>query len=190
MLLNANIQPEAVTAASETIPNFRDVGRSINNVMGTEIMVEGRLFRGGAISHCCSPASCGDPDLIVCLRVEVDQGTWSRLVHAPKPDDLECYATGEKRIQQWLELPLIGISELDPGNRAYVHCRLGRDRTGVVIAALLATIEVPNWAIVEEFLISQSAEEVEIRRALAGMPAARDLLSGDVIRSLRANFRT
>lgn len=189
MLFETRSTSEALLTNSQTILNFRDVGRSVNEIIGANFMTENRLFRGGSIAQSYAPNACGNPDLIVCLRDVVDQENWSALIHAPKPEDLECYATDEKRIQQWLKTPLSGISDLSLGLRAYVHCRLGRDRTGVVIAAILSALEVPERVIVEEFLLSDGAEKVEILRALTGMPSPRELVSSNQLHALRMNFR-
>lgn len=48
---------------------------------------------------------------------------------------------------------LVAVAEAPPGG-VFVHCRYGRDRTGLVTMLLLALVGVPRAAIVEDFLHS------------------------------------
>lgn len=48
-----------------------------------------------------------------------------------------------------------------------IHCRSGKDRTGVVVAALLTILGVERDAIVEEFLLSKGAMREMIDVTLA-----------------------
>jgi protein-tyrosine phosphatase len=51
-----------------------------------------------------------------------------------------------------------------------IHCTSGKDRTGVVVAALLKILEVPDQIIVEEYLLSQGEVRAEwIQQALTGI---------------------
>jgi hypothetical protein len=47
-----------------------------------------------------------------------------------------------------------------------VHCRFGRDRTGIIVAAILAAVGIPRDLITEEFMISTEAKIEDITACL------------------------
>merc|ERR1712217_55214 len=50
-----------------------------------------------------------------------------------------------------------------------IHCKRGRDRTGVAVAVLLMILGVPRNAIMEEFLLTEGAEVTDLQRTFAGI---------------------
>ena len=87
------------------------------------------------------------------------------------------------------------LAHVDPGVQAgvLVHCTAGKDRTGFVVAMLLAALGVPREAIVDDYLESgrRQPPEVLARRLLAMSPArpdARELGAIETIASVRPEF--
>merc|ERR1712187_721821 len=50
-----------------------------------------------------------------------------------------------------------------------IHCKHGRDRTGVAVAVLLMILGVPRHAIMEEFLLTDGAQMADLQRTFAGI---------------------
>jgi protein-tyrosine phosphatase len=83
-----------------------------------------------------------------------------------------------------------GASE---GKRLLVHCTAGKDRTGFVVAMLLAALDVPREAIVDDYLESgrRQPPEVLAERLLAMSevrPSAREMGAIVTIASVRPEF--
>ncbi|CAK0876295.1 unnamed protein product [Prorocentrum cordatum] len=102
------------------------------------------------------------------------------------------YDTADEGVRAWLRAVLAAVSSADlAAGPVLLHCRSGRDRTGVATAAVLALLGVPDSAIVAEFLLSSGAEGANIRRALAGFCAAGGAaayLGGPGAPDVRAKF--
>jgi protein-tyrosine phosphatase len=74
-----------------------------------------------------------------------------------------------------------------------VHCTAGKDRTGFVVAMLLAALRVPREAIVDDYLESGRRQPPEALAArlleMSGMrPGARELGAIEMIASVRPEF--
>jgi protein-tyrosine phosphatase len=65
-----------------------------------------------------------------------------------------------------------------------VNCTAGKDRTGVGVALVLSALGVPYDTIMEDYLLSNSALDMEALRADAGMNAAMSALPADVAKPL------
>jgi protein-tyrosine phosphatase len=117
--------------------NFRDFGEFINLISGRTILPAGRVFRGGTIKAIADPLKIGNPKTIFCLQKGADHplpGICNQ--HFPISNDREKYDTSAPEVRTWLKTIL---RTLESGIEfpLYVHCLSGRDRTGVVVAALL-----------------------------------------------------
>ena len=53
---------------SQGCPNFRDVGKFVNVIDGTDKMKVGCLYRGGRLTHVKSAEQLGSPATIINLR--------------------------------------------------------------------------------------------------------------------------
>lgn len=168
--------------------NFRDVGDALGLWLEPSPLVSGRLFRGGRFDALSTLADLGDARTILNLRRGVDSDhLGARLVHVPAPDDLENYDTSSRRVVQWVSSALSVLAGPEVIWPVYIHCTSGRDRTGVVVAALLSALGVPRATIVDEYLLSSGAAAPLIERALDGLVAVR-VREGEV-RRLRAALR-
>jgi protein-tyrosine phosphatase len=161
--------------------NFRDVGVFINLIVaenkipgafGEIIIPEKRLFRGGTIKAIYEPAVIGNPKTIFCLQKGPDHplsGVCN--VHFPISNDYEKYNTYLPEVQRWLKAIFKTIEE-GLEFPLYIHCLSGRDRTGVLVAAILKTCGVADDAIIEEYHLSIGTESADyhnkIRTALEG----------------------
>ncbi|ULH15265.1 tyrosine-protein phosphatase [Deinococcus sp. KNUC1210] len=151
--------------------NFRDVGEYLSLLTDASPLPAGRLLRGGKLDFVETPADIGRPGTILNLRRGPERQTFgAQVLHLPAPNDLENYDTTNRRVRRWLNEV---ISVFEQGTLTFpvlVHCTSGKDRTGVVVAALLSILGTePRW-IVEEYLLSEGDVRAEwIQQALRGM---------------------
>ncbi|MEZ4302121.1 MAG: tyrosine-protein phosphatase [Polyangiaceae bacterium] len=151
--------------------NYRDVGEALGLWLEPSPVPEGRLLRGGKFDQLAGVEDLGNPRTILNLRRGPDPRHMAEVayLHVAAANDQENYDTTHKGVRAWLGKVLEVLA--DPGTAwpVYLHCTSGRDRTGIVVAAALSLIEVPRSVIVEEFLLSDGAEQACIERALDGL---------------------
>ena len=138
---NVTIVPR-VKMNSDYVTNFRDVGEWTNLIVGKEHLKVCRLYRGGSIKDCFSAGEIQDPDLIICLKRSVDKPDWAKTLHAPTANMLDCYQCDHWEVRRWITEVIVGMVQARP-KRTYIHCHSGRDRTGVIVAAILIVLGVP-----------------------------------------------
>ncbi|MGK7874930.1 MAG: tyrosine-protein phosphatase [Xenococcaceae cyanobacterium] len=151
--------------------NFRDVGEFINFILGQEVLPAGRLFRGGKIDFVEEHSQIGFAASIINLRRVRDSEKFkAAYFHFPISNDYEKYHTFDKIVRRWLN-DVIGLLEEETLKYpVLIHCTSGKDRTGVVIAAILKIMGVPDEAIIEEYLLSNGEVKREwIEKALIGI---------------------
>lgn len=148
-----------------------------------------RLLRGPQLAM-LSYEELGCPKTIVNLRASEDDlaetrdstsdGPWSeevrhslRMVHCGAENDLEKYNTRNPDVRKWL-VRFVKIFEGPLEWPVLVHCRAGRDRTGVAIAMLLLLLDVPEDIIIADFMLSQGTAQrlQDFKVALAGVARA------------------
>jgi protein-tyrosine phosphatase len=170
--------------------NLRDVGVWVNLIAGRTIVAERRLLRSGKLDGATDRDEFGSPEMIVNLRVGPDRDTFGvEHHHLAASNDLEKYDTTNREVRRWLNavVDAIASSERSP---VLVHCASGKDRTGVVVAAVLLAIDVPRQVIVDEYLLSDGhVERGWIERAIDGMGDATRYLDRVNIAKLRERFR-
>ena len=154
--------------------NFRDAGLFINLIVGQTLLPEQRLLRGGTVKWLQDLAAIGHPRTIFCLQGTPDDPyPQVRNHHFPIPNGIEKYDTSTAEVRAWLRGIVRTVESGGLEFPLYVHCLSGRDRTGVVVAALLKICGADDEHIVEEYQLSMGADSPDpMRRALAGM---RDL---------------
>lgn len=151
------------------IPNLRDVAEAIELVCDAPLLQTGRLYRGGTVSHLFGADELPAVHTIVNLRRGPDPrfpGVVS--LHVPAPDRLDNYETHRGRVRRWLNQAVGAVA----GARwpVLIHCTAGRDRTGVVVAAILDALQLPTEAIRQEHALSTGVEDLSlIDMALAGL---------------------
>lgn len=138
------------------VTNFRDVGKSINSLAGKNLLREGVLFRGGKIEDIKSRDDICSPNSIVNLRKGLDPVIPNCAnIYAPAPDSVEVYDLSQGRNKKWVIETLTELFDTPTNFPTYIHCALGKDRTGVMVAAILATIGIPPKLIKQEYLLSR-----------------------------------
>lgn len=170
-----------------TSVNFRDVGIFVNLILGCDVLAENRLLRGGAIRDLANLAAIGAPATILCLKNGPNAAREGvRMLHHPRPNSSECYRTAERDTRNWLRVIVRSLAEPPVYLPLYIHCHSGRDRTGVVVAALLKILRVPNDAILQEYMLSDAADQTKIREALSGLEDIDSYFSARHMTTLRA----
>lgn len=167
--------------------NHRDVGLALatlrSSTNGNTVLGAGRLLRGPDPSG-RSLDQLGHPQTVINLRMEASDPArtsclWStdasqkavRIIHCPKENSLNAYDTASPDVRTWL-ISILHVFEEPLSFPVFIHCRAGRDRTGVVVATLLLVLGVPKDIIVQEFLLSSDAQEENIRLTLQGIAAS------------------
>ena len=176
---------------SQGCVNFRDVGEFINLLATQTLLPLGKLYRGGKLEFVVNATHIGSPRTIVNLRRSEDVKTFSTTtLHFPISNDYEKYETTNRQVKQWLR-NVIGIFEKsDLAYPVLVHCTSGKDRTGVVIAALLKTLQIPDPMIIEEYLLSDGSVEAEwIMMSLKGIGDPEKYFDKLDLNQIRANVK-
>lgn len=150
--------------------NFRDVGEFINVIAGKFVLPEQCLYRGGTIKSICDPAVIGYPKTIFNLQKGADPSMAGiKNFHFPIANIYEKYRTADPEVRIWLR-NIVRTLEEGIDFPLYVHCLSGRDRTGVVIAALLTICGVDSSHIINEYYLSIGTEgRSHIQIALDGI---------------------
>jgi protein-tyrosine phosphatase len=151
--------------------NLRDVGEFVNLIAGQPLMPECRLYRGGKLDAIFSAEVIHSPATIINLRKSVDPYTFGAVVfHFPITNDYEKYETQRPEVRQWLTQVARVFENPELHYPVLIHCTSGRDRTGVVVAALMRLLAIPDPIIIEEYLLSDGdVQEQRIRQALDGI---------------------
>ncbi len=166
--------------------NFRDVGEALGLWLDPSPIATGRLLRGGKFDQLATLSDLGLPATILNLRSGPDPRHLDAVLHhVPAANDVENYDTRLPAVRAWLKRALAPLASAETTWPVYVHCTSGRDRTGVVVAAVLHLHRVPREVIVEEYLLSDGGDRGAIERALDGIAEAADVLGVDRAR-LRA----
>ena len=165
--------------------NYRDVGECVAILIDEAFPLRpGMLFRGGKFDEMTRPGDVGHPKSIINLRRGPDPGHLDgvSVFHVPADNTVENYRTELKEVRRWVGDVLNVIADPDTRWPIYLHCTSGKDRTGVVVAAILTILGIPDDIVVEEFMLSDNVEEKNIRHALEGLrPIAHELLAPKVL---------
>ena len=143
--------------------NLRDVGEFVNLINGRAMMPEQKLYRGGSIDYVKSDEEIYNVRSIINLRNREDfAGFNADYYHFPMANKVEKYDTTQKEVVKWLNQIVRCFENPDLSYPVLIHCLSGKDRTGIVVAALLLILGVDVNVIVEEYLLSDG----EVRRDL------------------------
>ena len=151
--------------------NFRDAGAFVNLITGKPLLPENRLLRGGKIDFVSEASEIGSPGTIINLRAAEDAKTFGAdPFHFPTANNHEKYATTQREVRRWLNAIVALFEDKNLRYPVLIHCLSGKDRTGIVIAALLKILDVSDAVIVEEYLLSEGNVSAEsIMQALSGI---------------------
>jgi protein-tyrosine phosphatase len=155
--------------------NFRDAGEWVNLIAGCGVIPTGRILRGGKLDAIESSGQIGRPGTIINLRKgpdREDRRFGADYWHFPIPNTHEKYLTEDRVVRRWLN-DIFACLARDVGRLPVLfHCTSGKDRTGVVVAALLTVLRVERRVVVQEYLLSDGVvHRASIERALDGIGA-------------------
>lgn len=153
--------------------NFRDVGECLNLLADKDVLPTRRILRGGKLEFVRSADQIGSPGTIVNLRKGPDpegQLFGADYFHFPISNDHEKYNTADPVVRRWLNDVLSCLATRVERLPVLFHCTSGKDRTGVVVAALLTTLGIDRELIVQEYLWSEGdVDRAWIEGALDGI---------------------
>jgi len=139
----------------------------------------GRLIRCGQLCPHHDRETIGNPGVIINLRYSNDaersyhpsllDSKYVQLYHVPAENSLEKYDTSNREVAKWIASGLRRIQDAPQHAPILVHCRSGKDRTGVLVAAALLAIGIEASLVKSEFLISTGTEERWIDQAIQGL---------------------
>lgn len=148
--------------------NFRDAGEFITFINGDEIIPHNKLYRGGSIDFVTDWNDIEKAKTIINLRNGRDDTLFNAAYyHFPMANKVEKYNTHLKEVRVWLNNIVKTFEDPKLEYPVLVHCLSGKDRTGIVIAALLLIAGVPKQTIIEEYLLSDG--EVSKERILTSI---------------------
>lgn len=169
--------------------NFRDVGAFINLMLDHEVMPEKRIYRGGSTDYVETADEVENPESILNLRNGHD---YNRLgadyYHFPMQNKVEKYDTRQKEVRVWLNQILKTFENPDLKYPVLIHCLSGKDRTGIVVAALLWILGIDKESISEEYLLSEGEVNKNwINLALQGIESTPQYFNRVAIDQVKAN---
>jgi protein-tyrosine phosphatase len=170
--------------------NFRDVGEFVNLIAGSELLPAGRLLRGGKLDHVRDSVTIGCPATIINLRKGPDPHSFGAdCYQCAISNDYEKYDTTQPEVRKWLASIVTIFLETELCYPVLIHCTSGKDRTGVVVAALLRIAGVSDNVIIEEYLLSDGEVRREwIQQALGGMSDLEQYFRRIDLASVRRNL--
>eukprot|EP00591_Stephanopyxis_turris_P000455 CAMPEP_0195523554 /NCGR_PEP_ID=MMETSP0794_2-20130614/22819_1 /TAXON_ID=515487 /ORGANISM="Stephanopyxis turris, Strain CCMP 815" /LENGTH=170 /DNA_ID=CAMNT_0040653577 /DNA_START=46 /DNA_END=555 /DNA_ORIENTATION=- len=154
-------------ASSFDCENFRDFAANFPNILKAGI-----LYRGGSIGY-CSWESVGCPATVINLRFEEDEKRWNTenttYIHCPIANKIEKYETSQQQVKRWLTDIMHHLSSAK--TPILLHCKAGRDRTGIAIAVLLRILlgGEMDEEIANDYLTVEGADRSLIELSLRGL---------------------
>lgn len=150
--------------------NFRDFGAYINLILDKDVLPEGRFYRGGSIDHVKKHEEIDYVRSVISLRKGPDYEQFDAdYYHFPMSNKIEKYDTTQKEVRVWLNNILRVFESADFRFPFLIHCLSGKDRTGILTAAILMVLGVDRHAIEEEYLLSEGEVKLSlIRQSIDG----------------------
>jgi len=74
--------------------------------------------------------------------------------HHKAPDNHERYDFSDRTVREWVADVMRRVAQA-PTLPVLIHCKSGKDRTGVVVAAICAAMGVPQGIVKQEFTLSR-----------------------------------
>lgn len=171
--------------------NFRDVGAFINLIVGKPLFQEEKLYRGGSIDYVKEHAEIANVKSVISLRNGPDSASFGAdYFHFPMSNKIEKYDTRQKEVRVWLNQIMAVFDHRDMKLPVLIHCLSGKDRTGIVISAILLILGIDEKIIEEEYLLSDGEVKSElIQMAMDGMSATERYFNRIELEVVRTNLR-
>lgn len=170
--------------------NFRDFGGYINLILEKDIFPEQKLFRGGSIDYIKQHIEIANVKSIINLRNGADVEDFeAQYFHFPMSNKIEKYDTTQKEVRIWLNTILKIFEDEALQFPVLIHCLSGKDRTGIVVCALLLILGVEIKAIQQEYLLSEGEVKLElINQSIAGMKNLETYFNRLDLQKIRKNI--
>ena len=166
------MKPSRYLDYSHGCVNFRDVGEWVNLFADREVLPHRHILRGGKLDAVTNAEDIANPGTICNLRRGPDSENKRFAAdyrHFPIANDYEKYHTTEPMVRRWLSAIFRSLAEHPPPLPVFFHCTSGKDRTGVVVAALLIILGIDRQIVVQEYLVSDEVKQEWIEIALDGI---------------------
>ncbi|MEL6559091.1 MAG: tyrosine-protein phosphatase [Bacteroidota bacterium] len=150
--------------------NFRDFGAYINLILNEQVLLEGRFYRGGSVDYVKKHEEIECVKSVISLRNGPDYEQFdAEYYHFPMSNKIEKYDTTQKAVRVWLN-QILRVFESDDFRFPFlIHCLSGKDRTGILTAAILMILGIDKAAIEEEYLLSEGEVKLSlIRQSIDG----------------------
>ncbi|MAS96488.1 MAG: tyrosine protein phosphatase [Verrucomicrobiales bacterium] len=142
-------------SSTSLVANFRDVGESVNRIADREVMKVGVLYRGGDLRLIDRVDQIHTPQTIINLQSDADiEYPGAMVCHFPAPSSMEIYEVEKPATQAWIAKILGLLASESIELPVMIHCAAGKDRTGVLIAALLGCMGVDYEIVRKEYELS------------------------------------
>lgn len=122
--------------------NFRDIGEFVNLLAGQELLKVNCLYWGGKITYIDDLEQIGNPKTIINLiRGKYPYFPHINMLQIATENQLEFYDTSNNKVKRWLNDVMMCLQSEQTELPVFIHCISGKDRTGVIIAALLMLLD-------------------------------------------------
>lgn len=154
----------------KVVKNFRDLGASINKIANAQLFKERKIYRGGKLNEVHSHSQILNIPTIINLREGRDKNKLDcNFINCPANNNLEIYDTRNKKIREWINAVIRCLCDKEIKFPILIHCTSGKDRTGVISAAICSACGIEEKYIIQEYLLSEGAVDVRlIRSAIKG----------------------
>lgn len=175
-----------------SVENFFDLSASFPSIIRPGI-----LYRSADPTF-ADFSACGSPKTVINLRYEPDEPRWALdhgciYLHSPIANKIEKYDTTQEEVRKWLAVTLRLIATAEAP--ILLHCRAGRDRTGIVVAVLLkilmmsdkedesTAVATVDECIVQDYMKVEGSERRQIEMTMSGLQARVTAKSPSWLRS-------
>jgi hypothetical protein len=133
------------------IRNLRDVGKSINDILGYRKLNVDFLYRSGSLADFVSIEHLPSVRIVLNLTRGRDPEVFRPLgVQICPGEKMNNYEVVTDLFRDWI-CRLFGFLCLNRKWPVLLHCNAGKDRTGVAVALLLRNLGIEDEVIIEEY---------------------------------------
>mmetsp|Transcript_3956 Transcript_3956/g.5316 ORF Transcript_3956/g.5316 Transcript_3956/m.5316 type:complete len:503 (+) Transcript_3956:7-1515(+) len=158
--------------------NFRDIGATLSGFDKLQFpkrpvkpLAVGRLLRSAAFEGLVADAKkIGNPKTVINFRMKKDRNVFgAHSVYLPLPNTDNVYDVTSSEVQVWLRKLLQVLASPTLEFPVLMHCKSGKDRTGVAVAAVLVALGYSDHYILEEFSITPRSNRSKLEKTLLDM---------------------
>lgn len=141
----------------EKIPRSSAAGLFIK-IIGEVRVKEGLFFRSGSIHECAAHSKIAHVRSIINVKIKKNKRLFGcSYFHFPMRDRQDVYLLSDKNSKKWFKNVVNCIGAKNFSAPFLIHCTSGKDRTGVLVAGILAICGLEGSQIIEEYLLSEGA---------------------------------